>query len=103
MLSVGLNHYLVLSAILLAMGLAIVLTKRNAVAILVGVEFILNSANLNLIAFARYGEGGVQGQIAALFVIVLAAAEAAVALAIFLNFYHALDTIDVDEGRQLKG
>jgi NADH-quinone oxidoreductase subunit K len=103
MLNVGLQHYLVLSAILLALGLMIVLTKRNAVAILVGVEFILNSANLNLVAFSRYGEGGGQGQVAALFVIVLAAAEAAVALAIFLNFYNSLVTVDVDRGKELKG
>jgi len=103
MLNVGLQHYLVLSAILLAMGLLIVLTKRNAVAILVGVEFILNAANLNLVAFGRYGEGGGQGQVAALFVIVLAAAEAAVALAIFLNFYNSLVTVDVDRGKELKG
>ena len=100
---VSLYHYLVLSAVLLVLGLLIVLTKRNAIAILVGVEFILNSANLNLVAFSRYGSGGIDGQVAALFVIVLAASEAAVALAIFLNLYHVLATVDVDRVEQLKG
>jgi len=99
---IGVSHYLVLSAVMVVLGLMVVLTKRNAVAILVGVEFILNCANLNLVAFSRYG-GVLQGQAAAPFVIVLAAAEAAVALAIFLNFYHTLATIDVDRGKELKG
>ena len=100
---IGITHYLVLSAILLVIGLSIVLTKRNAIAILVGVEFILNAANINMVAFSHYGDGGVAGQVAALFVIVLAAAEAAVALAIFLNLYHILATVDIDEAETLKG
>ena len=100
---VGLTHYLVLSSILLVLGLAIIISKRNAIAILIGVEFILNAANLNFAAFSRYGIGGVSGQTAAIFVIVLAAAEAAVALAIFLNFYHLIASIDIDKGNQLKG
>lgn len=100
---IGLTHYLVLSAILLVLGLAIIISKRNAIAILIGVEFILNAANLNLVAFSRHGIGGISGQTAAVFGIVLAAAEAAVALAIFLNFYHVIASIDVDRGDKLKG
>ena len=100
---IGLNHYLILSAVLLVIGITVILTKRNAIAILIGVEFILNAVNINLIAFSRYTIGGLDGQVAALFVIVLAAAEAAVALAIFLNFYHTLATIDIDKGTNLKG
>jgi NADH-quinone oxidoreductase subunit K len=99
----GLTPYLILSAILLVLGLAIVISKRNAIAMLIGVEFILNAATLNLVAFSRYGMGGLSGQTAALFVIVLAAAEAVVALAIFLNFYHTIATVDIDQGDQLKG
>jgi NADH-quinone oxidoreductase subunit K len=99
----GLIPYLILSAILLVLGLAIVISKRNAIAMLIGVEFILNAATLNLVAFSRHGIGGLSGQTAALFVIVLAAAEAVVALAIFLNFYHTIATIDIDQGDQLKG
>jgi NADH-quinone oxidoreductase subunit K len=75
----------------------------NAIAMLIGVEFILNAATLNLVAFSRHGIGGLSGQTAALFVIVLAAAEAVVALAIFLNFYHTIATVDIDQGDQLKG
>ncbi len=100
---VGLTHYLIFSAILLVLGLTIIISKRNAIAMLIGVEFILNAASLNLVAFSRYGIGGISGQTAAIFVIVLAAAEAAVALAIFLNFYHVIYSIDIDRGDQLKG
>ncbi len=99
----GLIPYLILSAILLVLGIAIVISKRNAIAMLIGVEFILNAATLNLVAFSRHGIGGLSGQTAALFVIVLAAAEAVVALAIFLNFYHTIATVDIDQGDQLKG
>jgi NADH-quinone oxidoreductase subunit K len=99
----GLTPYLILSVMLLVLGLAIVISKRNAIVMLIGVEFILNAAALNLVAFSRYGIGGLSGQTAALFVIVIAAAEAVVALAIFLNFYHRIATIDIDQGDQLKG
>lgn len=99
----SLTAYVGLSLILLVLGLAIIISKRNAIAILMGVEFILNAANLNLVAFSRHGIGGLSGQTGAIFIIVLAAAEAAVALAIFLNFYHMLYSIDIDKGDQLKG
>ena len=100
---IGLTPYLVLSALLLVLGLAIVISKRNAIVMLIGVEFILNAAALNLVAFSRHGIGGLTGQMAALFVIVIAAAEAVVALAVFLNFYHRIATVDIDQGDQLKG
>jgi NADH-quinone oxidoreductase subunit K len=99
----GLTPYLILSVILLVLGIAIIISKRNAIAMLIGVEFILNAAALNLVAFSRHGIGALSGQTAALFVIVLAAAEAVVALAIFLNFYHTIATVDIDQGNQLKG
>jgi NADH-quinone oxidoreductase subunit K len=100
---IGLTHYLVFSAVLLVLGLAIIVNKRNAIAILIGVEFVLNAANVNLVAFSRHGIGGLDGQTAAIFIIVIAAVEAAVALAIFLNFYHVIGKIDVDSAGQLKG
>ncbi len=103
MLTIGLTHYLVLAAALLCCGLYVMTTKRNAVGILIGAELVLNAAALNLVAFARYGAGGLDGQVATLFVIVLAAAEAAIAIAIFVNYYRVLATIDADRGDTLKG
>ena len=103
MLTIGLPHYLVLSAILFVCGLFVMATKRNAVGILIGAELVLNAAGLNFVAFSRYKTGLLDGQIATLFVIVLAAAEAAIAIAIFVNYYRSLATIDVDEGDVLRG
>jgi NADH:ubiquinone oxidoreductase subunit K len=109
MMEIGLHHYLVLAAILFASGLVTILLKRNAIGILMGVELVLNAANINLVAFNKFSHGGaagapeLTGQIFAIFVIVLAAAEAAVALAIFLNFYNNFSTIDVERGQNLKG
>ena len=102
MLSVGLTHFLVLSVVLFSLGIYGVITRRNAVMILMGIELILNSANINFIAFARFGNFGLQGQMIALFVIVLAAAEAAVALAIVLNIYKTIANINVDEINTLR-
>jgi NADH-quinone oxidoreductase subunit K len=103
MLTIGLTHYLILAALLLCCGLYVMTTKRNAVGILIGAELVLNAAGLNLVAFSRYQAGNIDGQIATLFVIVLAAAEAAIAIAIFVNYYRTLATIDVDVGDQLRG
>jgi NADH-quinone oxidoreductase subunit K len=101
---VGLTPFLLLSAFLFACGVACVAVKRNAVGILMGVELILNAANVNLVAFARFRPGfALEGQVFALMVVVLAAAEAAVALAIILNFYNNHATVDVDEANDLKG
>ncbi len=102
--SIGLAHYLVLGAVLFACGLATIITKRNAIGILMGVELVLNAANINFVAFARYSTAfRLEGQIFALMVIVLAAGEAAVALAIILNFYNNHATVDVDKAEDLKG
>lgn len=103
MLTIGLTHYLFLAAFMFCCGIFVMTIKRNAVGILIGVELVLNAANINLIAFSRYHVGGIDGQIAALFVIVLAAAEACVAIAIFVNYYNNLSTIDVDRGDSLSG
>ena len=100
---VGLIHYLVVAAILFALGLAVVITRRNAIAVLCGLELILNAAGVNFIAFNRFSApGGVDGQIFTIFIMILAAAEAATALAIVLNIYHTLNTVRVDEVDSLK-
>lgn len=101
--SVGLTHYLVLAALLFSLGVLVMVLKRNAIGILIGVELVLNAGNLNLVAFSRFQSGSLDGQITAMFAIVLAAAEAAVAIAIFVNFYNNFATIDVDRADQLKG
>lgn len=98
----GLEHYIVLSAILFSLGLYAILTRRNAILVLMGVELVLNAANINFLAFSRYSFGTLEGHLVAMFVIVLAAAEAAIALAIVLNIYQTFSTINVDELTQLK-
>jgi NADH-quinone oxidoreductase subunit K len=105
---VGLHHYLFLAAVVFVCGLLAMMLKRNAIGILMGVELVLNAANINLVAFNHFahpGTGGValSGQVFAVFIIVLAAAEAAVALAIFLNFYNNFASIDVERAQNLKG
>lgn len=99
---VQLAHFLIVSAILFALGLYGIMTRRNAIMVLMGVELVLNAANINFIAFSRYGGANLDGQAAAIFVIILAAAEAAIALAIVLNIYHRFHTVNVDEVSNLK-
>lgn len=104
MAPIGLTHYLVVGAVFFCAGLFTMMTKRNAIGILIGVELVLNSANINLVAFDRYmGPGRLDGQIVALFVIVLAAAEAALAVGICINLYKNLSTVDVDRANTLRG
>jgi NADH-quinone oxidoreductase subunit K len=100
--SIGLYHYLALAAALFAIGVVAVITRRNAIGVLIGVELILNAANINLVGFSRYG-GGLDAQVFALFVIVLAAAEAAVALAIILQLFDKRSEVDVDKAASLRG
>lgn len=102
-MEVGLVEYLYVGAVLFVCGVICMATKRNGIGVLMGVELVLNGANVNFVAFSRYSQLGLDGQLVALFVIVLAAAEAAVALAIVLNFYNNHQTIDVDRANELKG
>jgi NADH-quinone oxidoreductase subunit K len=101
-MAIGLTHYLVVGAILFSLGLYSVLTRRNAISILMGVELILNSANINYVAFSHYSSGNVDGQIYAIFVIMLAAAEAAIGLAIVLAIFQIFHTIDVEATETLR-
>jgi NADH:ubiquinone oxidoreductase subunit K len=104
---VGVSHFLMVGAVMFVTGALCMVTKRNALGVLMGIELVLNGANINFIAFGspylRENSLGLDGQLIALFVIVLAAAEAAVALAIALNFYNNHATIDVDQADELKG
>ncbi len=100
---IGLTQYLVVSAALFSLGVMAVLTRKNAVNVLMGVELILNSANINLVAFSRFSSAGLDGQVFAIFVIVIAAAEAAVGLAIVLSMYRLLKSVNLDKADTLKG
>ncbi len=97
-----LNTYLYIAAALFTIGIFGVITRRNGIAVLMGIELILNSANINFVAFSKFGGMNFDGHIFALFVIVLAAAEAAVALAIVINIYNNLNTINVDKASIIK-
>ena len=101
LMTIGLTHYLALGAMVFCIGIWVMAAKRNAIGILIGVELVLNASNINLVGFSRYHTGNLDGQIVALFVIVLAAAEAAIAVAIVMNFYRNFATIDVDKGSRL--
>ena len=97
-----LNSYLFVAAILFSLGVFGVITRRNGIAVLMGVELILNAANINFIAFSRFGGMNLDGHVFGMLVIVMAAAEAAVALAIIINIYNNMNTINVDQASQLK-
>jgi NADH:ubiquinone oxidoreductase subunit K len=99
---IGIEKFMIVSAALFCIGMVIIMTKKNAIVVLMGIELILNAANINLVAFSRYDDQ-LQGQMFALFVIVIAASEAAVALAIILNLYNYLKTPDPGKADQLKG
>jgi NADH-quinone oxidoreductase subunit K len=99
---VPLEHFLIVGLIVFGLGLYTVLTRKNAIGILMGVELILNAANINYVAFARYGGTSVDGQVFAIFVIMLAAAEAAIGLAIVLGIYQNFDSIDVEATDALR-
>lgn len=101
-MSITLTHYLLLAAFLFCVGLSVAITRKNAIFVLIGIELMLNAANLNLIAFSQFDGDQLQGQVLSLFVIVVAAAEAAVALAIILQVYKHFKTSNLDKIRQLK-
>jgi len=98
----GLTHFLLISGILLSLGALAILTRRNAIMVLMGIELVLNAANINFLAFSRFTTGTLDGHVFAIFVIILAAAEAAIALAIFLNILQNFNSVNIDEINQLK-
>jgi NADH-quinone oxidoreductase subunit K len=100
--SIGLSGYLIVSALLFAIGALVVMTRRNAVAVLMGVELLLNAASLNFVAFSHFVEGAVTGLVFSVFIIVLAAAEAAIALAIVVSVFRQFHTIDAVDTTTLR-
>ena len=102
-MTITLTHYLMISIALLACGLYCVVTRRNIVALLMGIELILNAAIMNLVAFSRFVTGDIGGQVFALFGILLAAAEAVVALAIVLQVYRSFRDVYVDDTAEMRG
>ena len=102
-MEIGLNHYLIISALMFSMGVVVVVSRRNGIAVLMGLEMILNAAALNFMAFNKYSAPErLDGQIFTIFIILLAAAEAATALAIVLNLYHQMNTVRIDGANALK-
>jgi len=101
--SIGLEHYLILSAILFSIGLYGALAKRNAIVILMSIELMLNGVNIAMVAFSRYIVPLLlTGQVFALFIMVVAAAEVAVGLAIIIAIYRSRETIDATEVNLMK-
>jgi NADH-quinone oxidoreductase subunit K len=98
----GLEAYVAVSAALFALGIVCILVRRNVLYVLMGIEMILNAANINFVAFNRFGTGGIDGQMMAVFVIILAAAEAAVALAIVLNVFYLFHSVKPSEADFLR-
>ncbi len=102
--NVGLTHYLILGAIMFCIGLLGLIISRNVIRVLMSIEILLCSVNINFAAFANYVDiNNIQGQIFAVFIIAVAAAEAALGLAILLSLYRNKPTIDTEEISELKG
>lgn len=101
MMQVPLTYYLYLAAFLFCAGILIVIVKKNTVFVLIGIELMLNAANINLVAFSKH-DPALSGQILAVFSVVLAAAEAAIALAILLNIYRSYQSSDLDDLTELR-
>ena len=98
----GLGAYVAVSAALFALGIVCIIARRNVLYVLMGIEMILNAANINFVAFNRFSGDGLEGRMFAIFVIILAAAEAAVALAIVLNVFHLFDSVKPSEADLLR-
>lgn len=99
---ITLASYLVISLFLFFIGIAVMLTRKNIVAILLGIELILNAAALNFVSYSKFMTHNLDGHVFALFIIVVAAAEAAVGLAIVIRFFQIKETIHIDEATQLR-
>lgn len=102
-MTVGLHHYLLLGALLFCLGIYGVIVSRHAIRVLMSIELLLNAVNINLIAFSNYvTTSTLRGQVFAVFIITVAAAEAAVGLAIVLALYRNFRTVDMDHYNLLK-
>jgi NADH-quinone oxidoreductase subunit K len=99
---VSLTSYLVISMILFCLGIIVMIARKNIIAILLGIELILNAAALNFVAYSKFVTGNLHGHVFSMFIIVVAAAEAAVGLAIVIRFFQIKETIHIDEATQLR-
>jgi len=99
---VSLNAFLLISVILFLLGIIIIISRKNIIAILLGIELILNAAAINFVAYSKFVTNNLDGHIFALFIIVIAAAEAAVGLAIAIRFFQLRDSIHIDDAVQLQ-
>lgn len=99
---INLASYLIISLVLFMTGITVMIARKNLVAILLGIELVLNAAALNFVAYSRYVTNNLDGHIFSLFIIVVAAAEAAVGLAIVIRFFQIKETVHVDEATQLR-
>jgi len=98
----GLHGYLFIGAVLFVLGTISIVSRKNAIGILLGIELVLNAAGINFVAFSKFRTGSIDGQVVALFIILIAAAEAAVALAIILRLYRLRETIDAGEANLMR-
>jgi NAD(P)H-quinone oxidoreductase subunit 4L len=102
--NVGLVHYVALSAALFAIGIIGIIISRNIIRVLMSIEILLSAVNINFVAFANYGDINVlQGQVFSIFIMAVAAAEAALGLAILLALYRNKPTVDTEKMKELKG
>jgi len=98
----GVEAYMGVAGVLFALGIVCIISRRNILYVLMGIEMILNAANINFVAFNRFGNGGIEGRMFAIFVIILAAAEAAIALAIVLNVFHLFRSVRPSDADMLR-
>ncbi|AYF43077.1 MULTISPECIES: NADH-quinone oxidoreductase subunit NuoK [unclassified Halobacteriovorax] len=99
---ISLTSYLLISFFLFLAGVAVMVARKNIIAIMLGIELILNAAGLNFAAYTRFANQNIDGHIMSLFIIVIAAAEAAVGLAIVIRFFQVKDTIHIDDATELQ-
>jgi NADH-quinone oxidoreductase subunit K len=99
---ISLASYLIISLILFVIGITVMMARKNIVAILLGIELVLNAAAINFVAYSRYVTNNLDGHVFSLFIIVIAAAEAAVGLAIVIRFFQIKETVHIDEATQLR-
>lgn len=103
-MEIGLTHFLILGAILFSIGIVGLIVSRNIIKILMSVEILLNAVNINFVAFANYTDlGELKGQVFAIFIMAIAAAEAAIGLALLIALYRNKPTVDVEEYNILEG
>jgi NADH-quinone oxidoreductase subunit K len=99
---INIAFYLLISLILFVCGIIVMISRKNIVAILLGIELVLNAAALNFVTYSKFLTKNLDGHIFSLFIIVIAAAEAAVGLAIVIRFFQIKETIHIDEASQLR-